>query len=384
MTAGDRSITADITVAGAGVCGLFAAYKMARLGFDVLVVEAADRIAPGSSSHNEGWLHSGTYHAGAITDRHTALRVVRHLIAGNRQIRALAPECLEHGEVPAMALIRDAERAGETEDRWREAGVPFVPLSRSRAKALMPQIDLSHAHRGYLVEDSGFDARMLLRVLATEAGLRGTRLSLRSTLRFSPAGPALVLDRHRTPRPLVTKLLILATGYMTGDLLSPLGVQLPLRLWKSHILHGPRITSRPVFWLDPLEATLMHHADASVVGLNEDAYRVSTVDPTTDESRAFAVRKALRRLLPGADDASAYRATACHKVDMGVDGERSVGIQVHEPVEGVLLALPGKFTEAPALADRLARVAVSRLGVPDVSLRPWDRRGTGDHEDFGD
>lgn len=383
MTKAGETVRADVAVIGAGVCGLFIGYKLARLGFDVVIVEAADRVASGSSSRNEGWLHSGTYHAGAIADRSRSIRVARNCAYGHQQIRALAPEALSPSSPRSVALVRDRDRAQEAESRWREAGMDFRGLDPGEARGLLPEVDFSAVHRSYLVGDCGIDTRMLHRVLLSEATLRGARLLLRHTFRYASTGTAVVEGEDGSVRPLRARFVVLATGYLSGGILESRGVTLPLRLWKSHILYGPQLTGVPVFWLDPDEATLMNHPGrVSVIGLNEDAHRIHRVDLDVDVSRAQAVRKALTRLAPHASPSS-FSAQACLKVDLAREEEpRSVEMQVSEPAEDTFLALPGKLTEAPALADDIARVLVQRTGAPQVARRPWDARpargGAGD------
>ncbi len=285
----------------------------------------------------------------------------------------LVPESLDPVSSGSVALVRDPDRAEETESRWLEAAVQFTTLRPDDARTRLPEVDFSEVHRSYLVDDVGIDTRILHRVLLTEAALRGARLFLRHTLSYTAGGAPVLLDAYGASKPLRADFTLLATGYRTGDILQNLGFTSALRMWKSHILHGPRLTRCPVFWLDPDEATLMNHSgDVSVVGLNEDAYRIPDVDLDVDEARADAVRKALARLAPGAEP-SAYSAVACVKVDLGRSDEaRSVEMKISEIADDTFMVLPGKLTEAPALADQLARILVARAGMHQISSRPWD------------
>ncbi|WML84585.1 FAD-dependent oxidoreductase [Streptomyces sp. VNUA74] len=359
---------------GAGICGLFTAYKLARLGFDVVIIEAASRVGSGSSSRNEGWLHSGTYHASSVTDRATALRVARNCAAGHEQIRRLFPESLEPMSNGSVALVRDPARAEESESRWSESAVQFSTLTPRDTRARLPEVELSEVHRSYLVADAGINTRILHRVLLTEATLRGARLFLRHTLNYAADGAPVLLNVDGGRRALSADFTVLATGFQSGNLLSSLDSISALRMWKSHVLYGPQLTSCPVFWLDPGEATLINHSgDVSVIGLNEDARRIPDVDVNVDEVRAEAVRNALIRLIPDVDPKN-YTAAACVKVDWGRNEDiRSVEMQIREVAEGTFMALPGKLTEAPVLADRLARILAVRTEINQTSSRPWDR-----------
>lgn len=54
----------DFTIAGAGIVGLSAAWKLSQRWPDasLLVLEKEDRVAPHQTGHNSGVIHSGIYY----------------------------------------------------------------------------------------------------------------------------------------------------------------------------------------------------------------------------------------------------------------------------------------------------------------------------------
>jgi L-2-hydroxyglutarate oxidase LhgO len=69
-----NSIETDVVIGGRGVTGLFLSQMLSDKGVRVALVEKSAKLATGPSTSNEGWLHSGAYHAAAILDRRVAVQ----------------------------------------------------------------------------------------------------------------------------------------------------------------------------------------------------------------------------------------------------------------------------------------------------------------------
>ncbi|MFD5597799.1 NAD(P)/FAD-dependent oxidoreductase [Streptomyces griseorubiginosus] len=369
-----NDIETDVVIAGAGITGLLLSVKLARVGLRVLLVEHS-KIGCGASSRNEGWLHSGTYHAAAIPDFDTAIRVARKCLYGSSQIRRIAPEALYAADESAVALTKDPHRSSEAEARWREAGVPFRRSDLSALRRKLPSIDLIRAHRAYYVDDIGFDARILYRRLLAEAKLRGVGVLVENRLVFASGGGICCIDEKRDRvRTIQPQKIVLAAGRETGRMARDLGCEIPVRLWKSHILYGPAVVDRPVFWLDSLEAAVMHHPPSlNVVGLTNDAYEVYDTGTAVKEERVDLLFDALARTAIPGTDLTHFSAYACIKVDIGEGGAPlSVEADIRQLAEDVYCVLPGKLTEAPYVTDRLVHRICRDLPSADVAMRPWD------------
>lgn len=67
-------------------------------------------------------------------------------------------------------------------------------------------------------------------------------------------------------------------------------------------------------------------------------------------------------------------AIACMKVDVTKDRRklRSLDVEIVEALPNVICAFPGKMTEAPLLADAVAREIVSRNDHSRAKHRPID------------
>jgi hypothetical protein len=80
----------------------------------------------------------------------------------------------------------------------------------------------------------------------------------------------------------------------------------------------------------------------------------------------------MRELFPHAD--GMIEGLACIKTDFRdeKDHSRSLNVNFFEPFPGPICAIPGKMTEAPYLADALAREVFERLDPPLIARRPMD------------
>ena len=173
-----------------------------------------------------------------------------------------------------------------------------------------------------------------------------------------------------------------------------------MRYFKSHLTVVPRLSKDNIFYMDPLEAGLMSHGRATIVGINKEAIEISTPDYKVVAERARLVHDALLRMNPQFGELALRNSldVACVKPDItnsslarqSADPTvvwQDLNIRVFEPSEGWVCAIPGKMTEAPALAravaDHLATVSphVSHSSEgdthlpqesPPVNLRPAD------------
>lgn len=363
----------DVVLIGGGVAGLMCAAKLSELGLTVMLVEANGRLAEGPSTRNEGWLHRGTYHAQSIRDRAVAIDVARRCIYGHEQIRALAPEAVESGGSPNFALVRDPDRVDDVQSRWREAGVRFRPVERSRVELAAPEADLSRVAAAFEVDDASVDTRLLYRKLLARARANGCIVRT-WTVPTEVKGGTIVLRGPEGKEVVEARLVVYACGPSVASLFEQLhGVRLPMRFWKSHLVVTRRLSRVGLFFLDAGEAAMMHHGAVSIIGLNEDAIRCEAAGTEVLPLSSRALRAAITRLIPGWSDPHAIDV-ACTKVDVAasVDDARSLSVSMGEPVHGHVYVLPGKMTEAPYISDRLTAFVHERLEDPLISFRPCD------------
>ncbi len=388
----------DITIVGGGIAGLWSAKELLDRGLSVSVIEKANCLASGATTRNEGWLHAGTYHATAIYDESVAEQVVGRTVYGHDEIVNFAPESIEHGQ--SYALFSDTELVQATLARWAKFNIPHreVPKSRITDQGISP----SETKATFAVRDKSVNSRVIVDKLARYVIESGGRIITNAHLiPTSDTTADLVADneRHR----LDSEVFLVTAGVGTKEIFEKVTDRpFPMRYFKSHLLVTPRISQDNIFSMEPLQAGMMHHGAATVVGINREAVRVDNPSCDVIPERADVVRAALARLMPRLAEAAfdkTYLDVACVKTDI-TDGEltqydvspttswQDLNIKVSEPSQGWICAIPGKMTEAPALACAVADYIIDREPIdsihkthdetflqayPQVNLRPADQ-----------
>ncbi len=364
----------DITVVGGGIAGLWTAKELLERGHSVNLIEESNCLASGSTTRNEGWLHAGTYHAVAIYNEHDAEQVTNRTIYGHDAIVDFAPESIE--QPTTYAFINQDELAEIALRRWEQFNIQNreMPVGRFEKEGF----DTHRIRAAFEVKDKSVNSRIICSKLAHFILKNGGRIFTEA--KFLPndetrADMIIGEEQHS----LQSDAFIIAAGTGTKHVFEGMtGRQFPMRYFKSHLLVTPRITEDNYFYIDPREAGIMSHGDASIIGINREAIDVQ--DPNYDVIPATEriVYDALGTMLPRARQLALNSAEvlgiACVKADV-VDGHvqsnvdstavlQDLNIKVFEPVPGYICAIPGKMTEAPALAKAAADYVEGRgLGL---------------------
>lgn len=363
----------DLTIVGSGVAGLMVAKKAASLGMRTLLLERNNRVAGGSSTRNEGWLHAGTYHAISIKDRDQAAQVATRALYGHQQLRMYAPEAIEGPLMKTLCLVRENEVLEEILERWNSSSVSYQAVQKDYFFDKNPVVRRDGVTHVFEVADVSINTRMLYAKLLHEAQLYGATVWTQAELTFDENRRPVVVHQGKR-KALQSKLFVYTAGYSAGKILHrELGVELPLRYWKSHLLIVPKLTEQSVFNLSPGEAALMNHQYCSIVGFNEDAYVVAEPNTVVEHGHVSASLEAFQRLLHTPRDLR-YVPVSCVKVDVPeqLSISRSLNVNVIEPIPGHIFAFPGKMTETPYLVDVLMQIVFERLDDCHVSFRPCD------------
>ncbi len=372
-------IVSDITIVGGGVAGLWTAKELLERGYGVSLVEKSQALAAGATTRNEGWLHAGTYHAVAIDDETDAAQVTARTIFGHDQIVEFAPESIDHQIT--YAFIRDEELAQRALRRWGQLGVQFreTPYRHFGAEGF----DTDRISAAFAVKDKSVNSVTLCKKLTEFILGHGGRIFLDADYHPVDDGVAemSIGNDHHILRSDAT---IVTAGAGTKDIFEEVtGAPFPMRYFKSHLLVAPRLSDDNFFYVDPMEAGIMNHGKGTIIGINREASE--EVDPSceVDPRKPAMLRGALQAMLPGTGQLSGdnFSPVACVKVDIVESFVREAGpvvqdlnIKVLEPASGYICAIPGKMTEAPALARAAAdfietgRDATSKRGnISNVS-----------------
>jgi glycerol-3-phosphate dehydrogenase len=363
----------DVAVIGGGVAGLTIASRLAMLGYGVALIEQGQHFGVGSSTRNEGWLHAGTFHATSVTDPEEAFAVARRCIYGFETIQRYAPECINDDE-QSFAIVPESllEHALE---RWDSCGVSYKVATTTQLQTVSTDVVLQPGDSLFAVRDVGINTRILMTRYLHDLQREGAGISL-DARPVSWAGGNLTL-RRRSGSLLQFRCgqLVVAAGYGCERLLADLGLpKQQFRYWKSHLCISPRLSHSAIFSIASGEAAMMTHQDKSITGLNQDATPIERPNFEPTEEGMKALGKALKerfRCVPS----DLVRFTACTKLDLVEDtaSARSLNVCVRRIAQDAIIALPGKMTETPYVADQVVRELFGSLERSSmIAMRPMD------------
>lgn len=352
----------DITVVGGGIAGLWSAKELVDQGLTVDLVEKSDYLAMGATTRNEGWLHAGTYHSVAIYDQQDAQNVTARTIYGHDAIVGFAPESVEHG--PTYAFLKEDELVNTALERWDQFGIQYREVAK--AKFEDEGFNVGAISAAFEVSDKSVNSRVICSKLADYITAKGVRIF--TSADFHPTSQRTAdLEVDGSIHQLKSDLFVVTAGTGTKAIFEEItGDRFPMRYFKSHLLVTPRLSEDNFFYMDPLEAGIMSHGGASIVGINREAVEVTVPDYEVIPATEQVVYDALTRMLPRAAqlDANQMLSVACVKADVADTFMREntdtsivlqdLNIKVFEPTPGYVCAIPGKMTEGPALGKAVA------------------------------
>ncbi|MEP6954382.1 MAG: L-2-hydroxyglutarate oxidase [Solirubrobacteraceae bacterium] len=184
----------DVAVVGAGIVGLATARELLirRPDLRVTVVDAADAVGTGQTSHNSGVIHAGVYYApGSLK--------ARLCVDGARALYAF---CAEHGidaqRCGKLIVARDASELGRLDDLETRARANGVPGLRRLGPQELTEVEPHAAGLAALHSPSTgiVDFGAVARRLAQDVAERGGELRLGRAVRGVDTGAGEVLLRH--------------------------------------------------------------------------------------------------------------------------------------------------------------------------------------------
>lgn len=369
----------DVVVCGGGATGLFLAKVLCEYGLPIALIERDPKIAPAASIRNEGWLHSGAFHAAAIENRDEAISVARRTRFGCDVIQRFAPEAIEDVDSRSYALIPN-DRVSDVLGRWNDAGVSYGSVERTQVLGPLNR-SLLKSRTLFEVKDVSINTRMLYAKLAHYASRLGAKILLEHEIvEFADNNTAVVKQTggQATERTTIrAKLFLYAIGAQSKDFFRRnFNCDLPIGLSVSHLLDiAPKVCEQGFFMIEKDKATLMHHLCGSIVGLAKEQTIIDSPIASVIPEKAQIIKESAAELIPEILKGRQWNCRACVKVFRQKEN-RHAGLlpSFDEPAKNHVWVLPGKMTEAPFVAAEVFKNVVwKKLELADsVQRRPLD------------
>lgn len=366
----------DDIVIGTGIAGLETARQLQGVGRSVCVIDSATEIGTGATTHNEGWLHAGTYHSAAIVDRNEAIKVGRLCKYGFDRILENYPKAINTADANTYAILRDQRAVDETTSRWTEAGVNFSPISISTVIERNSALNLVGDEAAFHVSDLAINTPELMKLIYREI----QRQNHRSPITFAMGANIVAIDpishsvqaiHHGEVRSFRADNIIYAAGVGNRELAARfLGCPNLIRLFRGHIVIMPKLTPDQFVVLDKGSPTWMNHGPYSVVGMTRMSEEVTTDDYGVNRETADTILSSVQSMI--LKPVEAHLTYACLKPTVTDGLYQSLAPCLLEPEKGNYLLLPGKMTEAPVICEALLdKILDQQMHVP-VAVRPVD------------
>lgn len=170
--------SADVIVIGAGIIGLSVAWRLAKAGVSVIILEqgqagaqasgaAAGMLAPLSEADKPGpFVELGI----------ASLRMYPDFVASLKEESGLETECVSPGLLRAALNAEEAE-ALQTANRWQQAtGLKAVLLSGEEARKIEPGLSPDIVVATLSPDEKQYESPRLVRALALACARRGVQI----------------------------------------------------------------------------------------------------------------------------------------------------------------------------------------------------------------
>jgi D-amino-acid dehydrogenase len=276
-----------IAVIGAGIIGITTAYELALDGHEVTVFERRGAAAEETSFANAGvvapaciapWATPGMpgklfrhlgRHAGMRVQTPLSLRELAWLwkwkraskpatwLANRERMQRLAFYSkdrlheiteglqLEYDRNPGYTLLlRSEKKSREIQPQlqaWRDAGVPFRELTAEQVRVVEPALNTDTPFFGgiHFEQDGVGNSRQFALLLKNEAQRLGVNFRFNTTVAQIDRAQQATLLVAGEAQPLRFDALALCAGLDSADLLSPLGLKLPMAAVYGYSISAP-------------------------------------------------------------------------------------------------------------------------------------------------
>ena len=356
----------ECVVVGAGVVGLAIAREQALAGWEVVVIEAEDRIGMGTSSRNSEVIHAGIYYPKSSLKTQTCVAGRRALYAYCKQrgiphcrLGKLIVACTED-EVPKLHEIkRHAAENGLRE----ESADALIYLNRRETEQLEPSLS---CHAALLSRSTGIiDSHALMLSYQADAEAAGALIALKSPVlggEVTATGFLLSIG-GADPMTLAARIVINSAG-LYAPKVARLITGIPSISPQTYFCKGVyfRTSTRAPFsrliYPLPNKAGLGIHLTFDLTGqarFGPDTEWIGNIDYTVDPHRGDSFYAAVRKYWPGLPDEALQPDYAGIRPKISGPDEPAADFAIQGPAEHGVPGLVNLYgIESPGLTASLA------------------------------
>ena len=367
----------DVVVVGSGCAGLFVLEALSKLGLKTLLVECEEKLANGPSIRNGAYIHAGSYHSASLSEYIKSRETVKACMEGAARFRRLFPEAILHQGLPVHMLARYKENAELALKRWDEFGVEYKLKTSTELKKRYPALDVTKSILGAEVADFHVNWRIVFQKLLISAQNNGAEIAMRAQVEVKDDG---LIHLHKSDgqnQKILAQKIIYCTGYGTEKLLrmnKKRFMKPPhLKLWRSHVLVLPALEKIGWMYVDPGQVSVTPQLGHTLVcqAKEEEPVPQAIFEPCAISLSRIAA--AFNDIVPNHQDIlDRAIGHSCIKVSIGDNDqfERNVDYTISSVSELEMIALPGKSSAAPVLADAVVQSVFSSNFGSDLALSP--------------
>jgi len=368
----------DVIVIGGGVTGCGAAWDLALRGLRVVLLERGG-LASGTSGRFHGLVHSGARYA--VSDPVAAAQCARE----SAVLARIAPRVMKPtGGLFALCADDNPDYVEQWEHGIRTAGVEAREIPPAEALRREPLLAGS-VRRSYLVADAVCEAPALCGALADAARRAGAEVRDYHRVDDFLSDGARVLGVRATdvrtgePIRLESRLVVLAAGAWSADILSLVDLKLALNLLRGAMvaLDGPRLSTSVNRLQPPSDGDIalprgrMNIAGTTSIPIDEPD------DRRVDEREVALIRQRIFDMLPGLNQSATRHSWSGVRPLFHFMDDRSAAVaDVHEwsrdfvvidhgardSMGGLVTVVGGKLTTFRLMAEKAADEACRLMG----------------------
>ncbi|GGB57879.1 D-amino-acid oxidase [Roseibium aquae] len=255
-----------VIVVGAGFCGSVLAYRLARVGLDVQVLEAGVPELDNVTAHSMGWIN--VFNANALDDV-AGYRFRQDAVRDHARLAAELGAAWPIRKTGAVVWQDDPAQTQTFVEQHQAAGTRIERIAEADFTRLLPSVPAVPSEAAFLPDDMALEPGEAARLLCSRAEGLGAQITYGAGVQKLVVSGDRVSGVETANGHYSADAVVLACGTACGSLLRPLGLEDPVdgspaalvRLRSNHPLNiGPIVCAPRVEVRQRPDGTLMSAA----------------------------------------------------------------------------------------------------------------------------